>query len=125
MYNQPYGDPRRIYREHQVSVLGTGRLTLLVLETALGACRRRQRGLLTRALRELAKGLDLGTGEIAVQLLGLYRYMLREVREGRMAGIEGMLGDLRDTWEIALRREGAREGSPAAPGSASLSAPAE
>ena len=101
----PHGDPYRIYREQQVTGLGTGRLVLLALETALRACARGQRGLLTAVLTELMAGLDLTQGDIAAGLLSLYGYMIRQVREGRLDEVRGLLQELRDSWEAALRAE--------------------
>jgi flagellar protein FliS len=118
---QPHGDPYRIYREQQVTGLSTGRLILLAYETALRACRRGQRGLLTSVLYELMAGLDLRQGEVAAGLLLLYEYTLRLVREGRLEQARGTLQELRDTWETALRAEEARSSAvreptrPAAP----------
>jgi flagellar secretion chaperone FliS len=102
---QPHGDPYRIYREQQVTGLGTGRLVLLAYETALRACRRGQRGLLTKVLHELIAGLDLEQGEVAAGLLLLYEYSLRLAREGRIEEVGGILQELRDTWEAAVRIE--------------------
>ena len=104
----PRGNPYRIYREQQVTELGTGRLVLLALETALRACRTNQRGLLARVLEELMAGLDLQQGEVAIGLLRLYEYMYRQGREGHLAEVQRMLGELRDTWETAVRAEEAR-----------------
>jgi len=101
----PHGNPYRIYREQQVTGLGTGRLVLLALETALRACAQGRRGLLTSVLTELMAGLDLDSGEIAAGLLSLYGYMLRRVREGELAEVQGMLQELRDAWEQAVRAE--------------------
>ncbi len=112
--NPLYGDPRQIYREQQVSALGTGRLVLLALTAAERACRTGQRGLLTRVLQELVAGLDLDSGEVASGLLVLYEYMLHEVREGRIAEVEGMISELRGAWEEGLRgvdADGARRGA--------------
>jgi flagellin-specific chaperone FliS len=105
LHTTTYGDPYRIYREQQVSTLSTGRLVLLALETALRACRKRQRGLLRRVLEELMAGLDLDQGEVAAGLLRLYEYMLRLSREGRLEEVQAMLQEVRDTWETALRAE--------------------
>jgi len=101
----PHGDPYRIYREQQVTGLGTGRLVLLALETALRACGKGQRGLLTAVLTELMAGLDLDQGEIAAGLLSLYGYMIRQVREGHLDEVQELLRDLRDSWEAAVRAE--------------------
>ena len=108
MSYRSHGDPYRIYREQQVGALGTGRLVLLGLETALRACRTGQRGLLSRVLEELMAGLDLDQGEVAAGLLRLYEYMLRQTREGRVEEVQGILQELRDTWEAAVRVEEAR-----------------
>lgn len=110
----PRRDPYRIYREQQVNALSTGRLVLLGLETALRACRTRQRGLLARVLEELIAGLDLGQGEMAAGLLRLYEYMLRRSREGELEEVGRILGELREVWEQAVRAEEARaaHGSP-------------
>jgi flagellin-specific chaperone FliS len=105
-----HGDPYRIYREQQVSALGTGRLVLLALETALRACRTGQRGLLARVLDELMAGLDLEQGEVATGLLRLYEYALRQSRAGRMEEVLSILQQLRDTWEAAVQAEEARLG---------------
>ena len=115
MNQRPFGDPYRTYREQQVNSLSTGRLVLLAYETALRACRRGQRGLLVKVLDELLAGIDLEQGgDIAAGLLRLYEYCHRLVREGRIEETEGILRDLRDTWEQAVLAEEAK-GSSARP----------
>ena len=108
-------DPRRIYRAQQVSNESPGRLVLLVYDTALRACRRGQRGLLTRVLHELIAGLDLEQGEIAVGLLRLYEYALWQLREGNIEEVHQVLQGLRGAWAKGLdeeeERAAARRGS--------------
>ena len=98
-------DPHRIYRQQQVSGLGTGPLLLLAMDTAVRACRQKRRGLLTRVIGELVAGLDLSCGEIAGNLLTLYEYLLRLVREGRLDEAQAILEDLRDTWARAIAQQ--------------------
>ena len=104
----PDRDPYRSYREQQVNALGTGRLVLLALETALRACRTGRRGLLARVLTELMAGLDLEQGEIASGLFRLYEYCLWQSREGRVDEVQRVLAGLRDAWEQAVRAEESR-----------------
>ncbi|MFN8548464.1 MAG: flagellar protein FliS [Candidatus Eisenbacteria bacterium] len=101
-------DPHRIYRQQQVSGLGTGPLLLLAMDTAVRACRQKRRGLLTRVLGELVAGLDLSRGEIAGNLLTLYEYLLRLAREGQLDEAQSILEELRDTWARVLAVETGR-----------------
>ena len=104
----PGGNPYWIYREQQLANQSPGRLVLLAYDTALRACRTGQRGLLNRVLHELIAGLDLEQWEIAAGLLRLYEYVLRQVRAGEIEEARGILQDLRDTWETAVRAEEAK-----------------
>lgn len=115
-------DPHRIYRAQQVANESPGRLALLVYDTALRACRRGQRGLLTRVLHELIAGLDLEQGEVAVGLLRLYEYALWQLREGNIDEVRRILEGLREAWATGLEQEegraAARRGNSSAPAGA-------
>ena len=106
----PYA-PSSLYREQEIQAMCPEQLVLVTYRLGLKALRKKDRRLAIRVFSELVSGLNFEAGDIAGQLLVLYDYMLRQVREGRFEVAERMLSELHDTWEKAIGAEGARSPS--------------
>ncbi|MFH1144580.1 MAG: flagellar export chaperone FliS [Candidatus Eisenbacteria bacterium] len=94
------------YRRQQIAGAGPGRLLLMTYERALTACRRRDRQKARLAVTELIAALNFDYPQEAGRLLVLYEWVLRELREGKFAEAEKILGELHATWATALERLG-------------------
>jgi len=107
----PPGSPLRAYRRQQVEAASPGRLVLIALEQAVAACRRGLRGRAQRIVEELIRALDFDYPEAAGGMLALYDWVLRLLREGRIAEAGALLEELRATWAQALPAQEAPGGT--------------
>ena len=94
-------DPRRIYRQQQLDGAGPVGLVIAVYRHAVRACQTGRRKVVVQALEELIGGLDLEQGELALNLLRLYEYLLYCAREGQLQEVEGHLRELLTAWEVS------------------------
>jgi len=88
--------------EQEIAGKSLGELLLLLYDTGLRACRRRDRRLAIGVLVELIGGIDVSRGEIAEGLIRLYDYSLREVRENRFEFAGRMMAELGQAFREAL-----------------------
>ena len=86
-----------------------GQLLLMAYDLGIKGCLRRDRALVRGVLVELIAALDLSQ-PVAGNLLVLYDYAMREVRENRFEEPEKILTGLRDTWRKALAADPASSG---------------
>jgi len=94
----------RNYMEQDIAGKSTGELLLLLYDTGLLACRRRDRQLAIGVLVELLGGVDVSCGEIASGLIRLYEYALREVRENRYEFAESLMNELGQAYREAIQQ---------------------
>jgi flagellar protein FliS len=92
----------RDYMEQDVAEKSTGELLLLLYDTGLRACRRRDRQLAIGVLAELMGGVDIDQNEVATGLIRLYDYALREVRENRFDFAEKLMAELGESYRQSM-----------------------
>jgi flagellar protein FliS len=88
--------------EQDIAGKSPGELLLLLYETGVRACRRRDRQLAVGVLVELMGGVDIEQGEFTHGLIRLYDYALREVRENRYDFAETLMAQLGEAYREAL-----------------------
>jgi flagellar protein FliS len=102
----------RNYMEQEVAGKTPEELLLLLYDTGLNACRRRDRQLTVGVLVELMGGVDITHGEFAGGLIRLYDYALRQVRENRFEFAETMMGELGQAYRKVMGQMPALEPAP-------------
>jgi flagellin-specific chaperone FliS len=93
----------KAYRQVQFESMTPGELILAVYDVAIRSCEERNMRRAGEAIVELMNGLDFTYQEIAGNLLVLYDYIYRRVREGAFDEAKRDLLDLREAWVKAVR----------------------
>lgn len=119
--------PHEKYKKTSVTTASRGKLILMLYDGAIKFLNQSLEGLKEKRydvvnnniikgqniLTELMLSLNMNVGEIAENLYSLYDYMNRRLIEANIKKdgeiikeVLGMLTDLRETWEEAIRRTG-------------------
>ncbi len=93
------------YRRQQLEAMSPEQLVLVAYDQGILACRNRDRRRARRVVWQLMSALDFERGDVADQLLLLYDWLLRVIREGNFAGGERIFTELRVTWLQAMNQE--------------------
>jgi flagellin-specific chaperone FliS len=94
-------------------------LVLVVYEQGIRACRERNARKARRAVQLLINALDFDF-EVAGNLLTLYDWVYRLLREGRYDEAATALEDMRGTWAAAIESERSRRAAAQASGESGL-----
>jgi flagellin-specific chaperone FliS len=86
------------YRHQQLESMTPEQLVLVAFQQAVRACRGRDRRRAQLAVRQLIEALDFEY-EPAGQLLVLYEWVLRQIREAKFEEAGEILGQLCAAWE--------------------------
>jgi len=81
-------------------------LILAAYDIAIQSCEKRDSRRAGEAIVELMNGLDFTYQEMGGNLLVLYDYIYRRLREGAFDEAQKFLQELRDTWAQSLRGGG-------------------
>lgn len=98
------------YMASQTQAMSPTDVMLELYDFAIAGCLARDTRKASAALVELIAALDFRYEEIATGLYRLYEFALREVKAQRFEPAHRILGELRDTWRLALREHGSGPG---------------
>ncbi len=90
-----------LYRRQQLESLRPEQLVLVALEQGIRACRNDDRRKARQVVQALINGLDFDY-EVAGNLLMLYDWTFRLLREGRFAEAEKVLTEVHGMWTQAI-----------------------
>ena len=98
----------RSYVAEQVNTMTPMELLVKIYDLAIVSCRRQDKERLSRCLVELIAALNFEYKEIAVGLLQLYNFCLRNAKMGRFDQVEPIMIELRDAWQEAMALQDAK-----------------
>jgi len=101
----------KAYQRVHVESMSPGELVLATYDVAIQACDSRDLKRAGQAVYELMSGLDFTYEEMAGQLLVLYDWIYRRIKEGELDEAKHFLSELRETWIGAIDAEAAARGS--------------
>lgn len=99
------GQGLKAYRRVQVESMSPGELVLATYDAAIRGCNERNMKLATDAVAELMSGLDFTYEEVAGNLVVMYDWIYRCIKEGDFEGSARFLGELRKVWVKVLAQE--------------------
>ncbi len=106
------GGGLKAYRRVHVESMSPQELILATYDLAIRSCERRDVRRAGAAIVELMDGLDFTHQEVAGNLLVLYDYIYRRVREGAFDEAGKFLRELREAWAQSVRRADAAATEP-------------
>ena len=90
------------YKRQEILAAPPERLVLHLYDYIISCCAMRNCVNASRGIAELIDGLNLEYREIAMGLLRLYEYCLRQVKAGKYDEVRTIIRGLRDSWAEAL-----------------------
>ena len=94
----PAVNPLMSYRTQQVMSASPERLVLMVYDHVLASCKARDVKKASSGLATLIDALDFDTGDIAVGLFRLSRYVMEKVKKQEFDEAASIIRPLRDAW---------------------------
>ena len=96
-------DGLKAYQRVRIESMSEPELVLTAYDVAIQSCKQQDVRRAGRAIAELMNGLDFTYQEVAGNLLVLYDYIYRLIREGEFESAESFLRQLREAWAQSLR----------------------
>lgn len=93
MYSRSYE-----YRKQEVMAATPLRLVIMAYDLAIRSCDQRDLEIASKAIGGLRDALDFEYAEVALNLLGLYQWVLKLIRKGEFDEAKKTLVELRDAW---------------------------
>jgi flagellin-specific chaperone FliS len=103
------GQRHKAYINVEVGSKDPGELILLAYTVAIQGCERRDMRRAGEAVYELMNGLDFSQGEVAGNLVVMYDWIYRQIKEGKFEEAKHFLLELRDAWEQVVEAEQTRQ----------------
>jgi len=98
----------KAYQRVQVESMQPGELIVAAYDVAIQACEKRDVQRAAAAVYELMNGLDFTYTDVAGQLVVMYDWIYRQIREGELEEAQRFLVELRSAWaEIIQANESA------------------
>lgn len=105
------GQRHKAYMNVEVGSRDPGELILLAYGVAIQACERRDMRRAGDAVYELMNGLDFSHGDVAGNLVVMYDWIYRQIKEGKFEEAKHFLLELRDAWEQVVEADRAAKRS--------------
>lgn len=99
------GQGLKAYRRVKVESMSPGELVLATYDAAIRGCKESNMRLAGDAVAELMSGLDFTYEEVAGNLVVMYDWIYRQIKEGDFEGAARFLGELREVWAQVLAQE--------------------